>query len=285
MQKTTQGFTQRQHMITHDFEFFHYKDEPGVEIGYHNHDFYEIFFFISGEVNYLLEGKAYKLLPGDIVIVNNRELHRPLIEKGKPYERIVIWVNPRFIKEQSDEGSDLLNCFSDSSKRKQNIIRPDAELSLLLKALMAKLERAYFNTSYGSIVLRRLYLTELLVHINRYLIYGRDIFIEQDIEYNEKVSNIIDYINNNIDSELSLDQIADKFYISKYHMLREFKRYAGYTLHSYIQKKRLIAAKEMLKQGVRIVDVSSRCGFGDYSNFYRTFKKSFGLSPREYFNL
>jgi AraC-like DNA-binding protein len=109
---------------------------------------------------------------------------------------------------------------------------------------------------------------------------GRE--IEIDIEYNKKISSIMDYINENLDKELSLDTLSEKFYLSKYHLLREFKKYGGYTIHQYIHKKRLIAAKTLLREGIQVTEVCTQCGFGDYSNFIRSFKKAFGVPPKKY---
>ena len=162
-----QSFTSRQYMIKPDFEFFHYSDVPDVEIGYHNHDFYEIYYFISGNVTYLVEGKTYRLKPGDILLVNNRELHKPSIESGKPYERIVIWVNPEFIKNQSTGGCNLTDCFESSSQNKHNLLRPQGELAAIIKNTLTRLEKACSNDSYGDSILKNLYIIELIVYFNK----------------------------------------------------------------------------------------------------------------------
>lgn len=285
MNTITQDFTSRQYMITPDFEFFHYKNEPGMEIGYHNHDFYEIFFFISGNVTYLIEGTSYRLKAGDILLVNNRELHKPVIEEGQPYERIVLWLNPELLKRQSMDGTDLTDCFESSSKLRHNLLRPEGEQSTLFKSILGRLEKAISNSSYGSSILQSLYVTEFIVCLNKAFKDFPENTAEVDVGYNEKISSIISYINENLDSELSLDFISEKFYVSKYHLLREFKKYAGYTIHKYIRKKRLIKAKALLREGMQVSEVYIRCGFGDYSNFIRSFKQAYGLSPKKYSGL
>lgn len=282
MRPSELGFTPRQYMVNPDFEFFHNKDESLMEIEYHNHDFYEIYFFISGRVTYIIEGKSYLLKPGDIVLVNNKELHKPVIEPDSTYERIVIWLNPNFIIRQGTEGTNLSMCFESTSRTKYNLLRPSNEIKGNLMNIVEKLEKVCMNISYGSNILKNIYLTELIVFLNKAYLDTYDEEIENDISFNEKVNSIILYINENLDSDLSLEFLAVKFYLSKYHLLREFKKNVGYTIHDYIQQKRLIMAKILLWGDISVTEVCLRCGFGDYSNFIRSFKKTFGLSPKKY---
>lgn len=277
-----QQFTPRQYMVTPDFEYFHYRDWSTMEVEYHNHDFFEIYYFISGKVTYIVEGKSYKLKPGDILLINNKELHKPAIESGEAYERIVIWVNPGFVAGQSAENSNLSMCFESAFHEKYRLLRTDAETQSIIKSILMKIEGACSNMGFGNGLLKNLYLTELLVFLNRAFLQTHEEDIETDIEYNEKIDYIIQYINKNLNSDLSLDSLSSELYISKYHLLRQFKKYTGYTIHRYIQQKRLILAKSLIKEGTQVTEVCVRCGFGDYSNFIRSFKKAFGTSPMKY---
>lgn len=282
MNTANQKFTLRQYMIEKDFEFFHNRDATAMEIEYHYHDFYEIYFFISGKVTYLIEGKSYSLKPGDILLINNSELHRPVIEAGNRYERIVIWVKPEFLKQYSTEYTYLLNCFDSTAANRYNLLRPNVEAMTSIRNALAKFENSYYSNIFGSDVLRKLYLIEIIVYLNRVFLDMYDQDIDIDIRFNEKIKSIIEYINENIKSDLSLDFLSEKFFISKYHLLREFKKYTGYTIHQYIHKKRLIIAKRLLREGAQVTEVCVQCGFGDYSNFIRSFKRTFGISPKKY---
>lgn len=276
-------FTSRQYMIRNDFEFYHYKDDPQLEVEYHNHDFYEVYFYISGDVTYIIEGKSYSLKPGDIILINNREFHKTVISGDAYYERYVIWINPDYVARLCTDSIDLTMCFETTTKRKYNLLRPGAESLAYLKNIVAKLEKANIGTGFGSSILKDIYMTELIVYLNRAFLDTREEEIEEDIQYNAKISEIIRYINSNLGEELSLDSLSDRFYISKYHLLREFKKNTGYTIHHYIQKKRLIMARILLKDNMKVTEVAMRCGFGDYSNFLRSFKKEFGVSPKKCF--
>lgn len=277
-----QNFTHRQYMINSNFEFFHYKDEPEIEVEFHNHDFYEIYLFISGRVTYLVEGKSYTLKSGDILLVNNREIHKPVIEHGSIYERIVIWIKPEFIKSFCSDESDFLMCFESTSKNKYNLLRPGVEMSGSIKGIISKLSRTFTSKAFGNDVLREYYMIELIAYLNRAYLETHIDEIEEDVVFDDKINDILHYINFNLNKDLSLEALSSSFYISKYHLSRQFKKHTGYTLHNYIHQKRLIQAKELLKEGTRILDVCHECGFNDYSNFIRSFSNTFGISPKKY---
>ena len=282
MRQLEHEFTTRQYMKSNDFEFFHYKDDPPQEVSFHNHDFYEIYFFISGNASFIIEGKYYYLKPGDIFLINNREIHKPFLEEGCIYERFVIWVNPEFIKNHSTEGTNLSRCFDSTSKNKHNLLRPNTNMLNQIKNVIFKLNNASTGKSYGDDILKDLYLIELLVYLNMAYLDAYKENAQEDIVYNRKVNEVIHYINDNLSEELSLDTLSKKFFISKYHLLREFKKYTGYTPHDYALHKRLINARTLLRDGCRISDICQSCGFGDYSNFSRSFQKVYGITPKQY---
>jgi AraC-like DNA-binding protein/mannose-6-phosphate isomerase-like protein (cupin superfamily) len=282
MQISEQEFVTRQYMVSSDFEFFHYKNEALLDVPYHNHDFYEIYLFLSGEVTYIIEGKSYQLRAGDIILINNKELHKPNIKTGIPYERIVIWVSPNFIKSLNALGENLTMCFESTSKNRYNLLRPNPQILSYIKEIISRMETVCGHLSYGSTILKNVYLTELIVYLNRAYLNTNIEDIKVDITYNSKISNIVRYINEHLGEDLSLDNLSTKFYISKYHLEREFARNTGYTIHRFIQKKRLILAKSLLTGSSQVTEVCMQCGFTDYSNFLRSFKKEFGVSPKKY---
>ena len=98
MQKFLEHFNTRQQMQKTSFEIFHYFDSKPGSVALHHHDFYEIYFFISGQVEYQIEGRSYQLQPGDLLLISPLELHQPIFESVvQPYERIVLWISPAFL--------------------------------------------------------------------------------------------------------------------------------------------------------------------------------------------
>ncbi len=282
MKLSQQDFTFRQYMETSDFELFYYHNNNPVEVDFHNHNFYEIYLFLSGNVTYIIEGKSYKLKPKDILIINNKELHKAFVESGVPYERIVIWLNPEYVKSLSSDKTDLLTVFDTSLRESYNLLRLRPDITEYIYGIAEKLGVVINSKTFGNDILREAYIIELLVYMNRAYQISRKNGMDLDVVNNDKIDNIIQYINANLDSDLTLQTLSSRFYLSKFHLLREFKKYTGYTIHKYIQQKRLILARELLKNCKQVTEVCNKCGFGDYSNFIRAFKKEYGLSPKKY---
>ena len=95
-------------------------------------------------------------------------------------------------------------------------------------------------------------------------------------------SNLAEYIEEHLEEELSLEKLAEEFYVSKYHIAHVFKENVGLSIHQYITKKRLSLCQEAIRSDTNITEVYQAYGFGDYSSFYRAFKKEYGISPKEY---
>lgn len=99
----------------------------------------------------------------------------------------------------------------------------------------------------------------------------------------EKTIQIKQYIDKNFRQKLSLDNIAKEFYISKYYMSREFKKFYGITIYLYIINKRITLAKELLRfSGKSIGEICQLCGINDRSYFNKIFQKNENMSPSEY---
>ena len=103
---------------------------------------------------------------------------------------------------------------------------------------------------------------------------------EEENFLNEDSSHILRYINRHLTEDLSLEKLCERFFISKSQLNRNFKKSNGSTVWEYITAKRLLLAKEMLKESARPTEVYLKCGFNDYVTFYKAYKKYFGVSPK-----
>ena len=274
-------FTERQVMRERYFEFYHYYDEIPPEVGFHQHPFYEVFFFLSGSVQYLIEGKTYHLRPGDILLTNNMDIHRPVIQPGIPYERFVIWIADDYFERVRECGDDISRCFHDAAKKDYRLIRPDHDTLIRLKDLCDRIDAVKDGKDLGCFTLTAAYLMEFLVYLSRSY-YATPDSVRQDVTEDNKINHVLLYVNEHITMDLTLDTLAEQFYISKFHLSKLFKQYTGMSIYQYIIKKRISIARNLLLEGVSVTRACLDCGFHDYSNFLKAFKREFGKNPRDY---
>ena len=282
MASKTHSFTDRQRMSRSTFEVYHYRDENVKEVALHHHDFYEIYFFISGNLSYNIESRSYRLSPGDVLLINPQELHQPIFSPEKQhYERYVLWISPGILQQFTLPGQDLSQCFDASLPSHTNLVRPDGVSRELLTYLFQQLIREQDSGEFASELNCLSLLTQLLVLVNRTALRaGRAPEPRENAD--SLVYRILGYITDHYHEDLSLDFLANEFFISKYHLSREFSRVVGTSVHRYIVQKRLIMARQMMAAGTSTSEVSQLCGFGDYSNFYRAFTGEYQISPRKY---
>jgi len=272
----------RRGYLNKDFEFFHLKDRKNMEFESHFHDFNKIIIFISGNVTYLIEGKAYKLKPWDILLVSSSEIHKVIVGASGTYERMIIWVNSNFLLKHNSPGSNLLTCFDIASQEKNNILRLNPELLRKGKYILSQLQEEYSKDEFGSQILKNSLFLQFIVYLNRLYLKPEALKHQADGDYNESIGEVIKYINENLSEDMSIESLAAQFYMSKYHLMHKFKNQTGYTIHSYILQKRLMMANLLIKSGKLMTEACEECGFGDYSSFVRAFKKIYGQSPNKH---
>jgi len=233
----------------------------------HTHDNYEIYCFLAGSAKYFVEGNTYSLKPGDILIMKKAEAHSLLITKQNPYKRIVINFNSDAISENmrsklveflENRPLGIKNRFSASHFSDTN--------------WLYYIEKICENDDKN---IQSVYLTVLLSEL-----YERFPEIETQEALIDGIMDIVKYINFNLSGELNLDIICERFFISKSHLNKKFKKIIGTTVWEYISTKRLMLAKELLQNGIAPTNVYSQCGFKDYCTFFRAYKAKFGISPK-----
>lgn len=99
----------------------------------------------------------------------------------------------------------------------------------------------------------------------------------------EKIGQIHEYISENYSSKISLEDLSERFFISKFHLSREFKKIYGTTIGNALTSQRISHAKSMLRFTDDSVDViAASCGFQDSAYFIKVFKKAENMTPLQY---
>ena len=84
------------------------------------------------------------------------------------------------------------------------------------------------------------------------------------------------------DRDLTVGALAERFFMDKNTLTRQFKRQVGMTPGECIRRHRLEAVRRQIRRGAPMQQACAECGFSDYSAFYRAFRQAYGISPRDY---
>lgn len=275
MKQTLRPFDPRQEMLRSDFEIFHSRDTALEAVDLHHHDFYEIYLFLSGQVEYRVEGAVYQLNPGDLLLISPLELHQVVVRsRDTLYERMVLWVGRQYLDHLQQGGEELSRCFDRGIPGHTNLLRPrdGGEIQELMEQILRERE----DGLYGSEWYCQGCLLQLLVLLNRLSMGDTG----EAGEHSPLVSRVVEYIHDHCQEELRLDTLAKRFHVSKYYLSHQFSQAMGTSVYRYIMLKRLQLAREQILGGTPPGKAALACGFQDYPNFYRSFVKRYGVSPK-----
>lgn len=280
MSPNTQRFDSRQSMKTKTFEIFHYRDKQPGSVGLHYHDFYEVYFFLNGQVEFRVEGRSYRMESGDLLLISPQELHQAVIEPATTYERMVLWIDRNFLTGLSTPETDLTGCFGGDSISRINLLRPAKLQRVAIGQLMSRLHRESLSRELGSDVLAQSLMMQLMVELSRFA--QQTVSRIHRLEEPDLVAQVLAYIGIHYRENITLESLASAFFVSKYHLSHEFSHRVGTSIYRYVIFRRLTLARELITDGAAPGDIFQTCGFGDYANFYRAFKTEYGISPREF---
>ncbi|MBQ2708708.1 MAG: AraC family ligand binding domain-containing protein, partial [Clostridia bacterium] len=234
-----QPYSDRRHMHGSTYEIFHYRETRGREVEVHHHDFYEVYLLLDGEVEYWVDGEICRLEAGDLLLIHPQQLHRPLPSNAEVYERIVLWIDRDYLAMLSDEDIDLCRCFDTTMPGHRMHIRASEAQKHAVAARLGELVRESYSDSVGATLLANGIFLQFMVELNR-LAYNlakasgsaedSDRGNIRETENSALISRVLAYIGAHCHEELSLDSIADYFFVSKYHLSHAFSREVGVSV-------------------------------------------------------
>ena len=256
-----------------------YNDDKPMDM--HIHDCYEIYYSISGGKQFLIDNRFYDIQPGDIFFINQYESHYLSQPDRAVHERFVLEIHPDFLTSLSSEQTDLNLCFHFRSDELSHKLHLTEEEQNRFRYFVHKLAGL---SGYGSDLEDRAVFTELMVFLNRIFYQRTESRREEDEvpSYHTQVDEILSFINQNISSPLSIEDLSGHFFLSSSYLCRIFKAATGTTINKYITAKRITVAKSLLSSGYSVTETCERCGFNDYSNFLKAFTRAVGISPKKY---
>lgn len=273
--------------IAHNtFYYFDY-DERDYSLNMefeHYHPFFEIFILLGKEADHLIEGHPYHLQTNDIVLLEPSRLHKSVYQKGEPSKRIVIsFMFPEDSFGHKETYEKLLSPFT----AEVPIYRFEPDERKKLFDILNDLFTFSSNPSYKGSDLDTFYVHTKFQEFlyTMYAIQDENIY-RDDTTYNSierKIYDITSYIHANYSEDISLESLAEQFYISPCYLSHQFKAVTHFNLMSYIQMTRIKNVEyKLISTNEKISDIAEHCGFTSFSQFNRIFKKITGTSPSDF---
>lgn len=230
----------------------------------HMHNLYEIMFIVDGSHEYVVDNKKFIFKPMDLLIVPPKKFHFINITSNSPYERHVL----NFSEDELPQPL-LDKVFK---KSRQFSLTKDSEICRIFRSFDDYSDR--FEIQERMAVAKCL-LLELLINISDLKEQDK----KEHIYYDTFLSKILKYIDEHLNDIENADQIAANLFVSKSYLFFYFKKAIGIPIMQFVNNKRIMHAQTLLKTGELPTKVYSKCGFKDYTTFYRSCYKYIGVPP------
>ena len=257
-----------QYIQTTDRVFFKHEiseNLPCDAYSMHTHNAYELIYFLDGDASHVIEDRKYKLKKGDLILIRPLSYHFIQIEGQARYERYDFLFDP---SAHGVEGVDLLPDTLEVVSLEENPVAKDV-------FRRCDIYRQSCTEETFSKVLPHL-LSELFYNLHAFLGSSH---AAESAKLSPLISEFLKYVNLHLGDPIDIGQVAADLFVSESYLFRLFKRELHQTPQKYIREKRLMLARKMLSEGERPTAVCTRCGFSDYTTFYRNYLAFFGSSP------
>ena len=267
------------YLMSDDRRFFYshmHTDHPDPnKFESHCHNDYELLFVCKGNGKYVVEGAEYPLEPNTVMLFRPHEYHYVCPDKNSAYERYIV----NFSRDILPSSISELSILHDNSKIKHGIFFPADSVSSLIQGeyeaadkICDQLKEHKKNQdAYHAVITSMLTRVLLLLSLST---------PSDEINYEENIiTRVTEYLNTHATEDISLDKLAQQFFISKYYLCHAFRQQNGTSILAYITAKRIVLAQQMIKNGEPATSVAQRTGFQNYSSFYRAYLKQTGHSP------
>ncbi|GIO70030.1 helix-turn-helix domain-containing protein [Paenibacillus sp. FSL M7-1455] len=235
----------------------------------HMHRGYELYYLFSGERDYFIRNRTYRVKRGSFVFIEKEELHRT-IDAGSPkHERVVINFAAGLLEGLGLTGRSGVVTFPPQEQYKG-------------EALVRELVAEAKGCSPGRDVMLESLLKQLLVHVFRAQA-ERGEPEAQPSALHQTMSEVAEYVGTHYREELHLKDVAERFFVSPYYLSRKFKRCTGFGFAEYVQLVRIREAQRLLREtNLKMIEVAEQTGIGTVANFHKLFRKMNGCSPLRY---
>lgn len=271
-------FLSRSSIYKGDYDCLFRTPKNEMKSNLHYHDFYEIVVYLGNAGIFHINGQEYLINRGDIALINMFDPHTLVYNKNTYYERFSISIDPSLLLSFNTKESNLLDIFSKDSR---NYPIFHVEGKCFDKYLDILYQYKNQKPKHGKDIFEKALIHQLASYLFSDCYDGIH-FDNTESRHISMIADLVEFINNHLQEDLSLERLAEEVNYSEYYICRVFKKVTKYTLTNYIIEKRVEKASHYLKGELPINKVAEKVGFNNYSYFYKTFKKYMGIGPAEY---
>ena len=261
--------------VVRDFKF----TMPDVHIHYND---YEVYYLLEGERCYFIGTKIYHLKQGSLVFVRRNVIHKTALSREAHHDRILLEISRSYLESVFAITGELTlhDFFQDDCI----ILSLESEEQNFITELLLALGRELGTKNSGFRLLAKSLVAELFIYAKRMENKTNPAASSRtDDPRHRQIEQIACYIAENCCSPLSLNSIAEQFYMNKCYLSRIFKEITGFTVNGYLHARRIQKARSLLIQNsMNISEVAEAAGYENLTYFERVFKKHTGMSPLEY---
>jgi AraC-like DNA-binding protein len=260
-----------------DFSISLNQDETWHMDKLHFHESIELLLSLSDGGDFFIGQDMYPIQKNTLFMMDSAVLHRTVHEKSdQPYRRYIMHILPATLERVSTSQTDFTRSFQ--AAKTCTVLNEQQRRELV--TLFNQLEETP-EPRFGSDVRQNILLLELLLRVC-------DIWQASTVESGivnpdyERVLPVLQYIQDHFRESFTLDDLARQFSISKYHLCHIFKNVTGFSVMEYVIQRRIILARELLREPISVQEAGERAGFQTNSHFIRTFSAYTGVSPKRY---
>lgn len=252
----------------------------------HFHDSFELYFLLEGERYYFIDRETYHVKKGMVVLVNRQQIHKTSLAGKSYHDRILLQISQEGFSPLLEQAGlvPLTRMFEENYGVTELPEKVWEQVKLLLFEIRDELREK--QGKYDGMV--KLKLAEILLLISRcrrnrvFYKQGGEISTVQTARH-QKVHEVADYLLHHYDTDESLEDLAERFFISKSYLSRIFREVTGFSVNEYRNITRIRKAKELLAGSeYSVTEISELLGFESVTYFERVFKKLTDKTPLKY---
>ena len=279
--KNSEALCPEQFFLTNSGWNIYHAENTNTDIHLHMHDYVELLYFPDTDLEYLIESKIYRLNAGDILFIPKGFFHKPHnVPDDTVYSRVVLSMSSDYLQGINYQNLNLADCLKAIAAKQHLLLPAFSPENQFIRQILQQMVRVSISPFHGSEFLMDAFCAQIVLYAHHASL--STMLPDGRTTKNQLVRAALDFVSEHIQEQITLEAVAEKLFISKYHLSHAFKKHMGISLHQYIIMKRIEIAKTMILEGKPLNLVCLESGFNNYSNFFKAFRNIVGISPSEY---